>query len=164
VGKYWPEDTQMEKLKVHSQLPPVILEAVDGRIMGPQDYRGKRNLLLVLFEADCESCMEFLCSVADKYSDYIAEGTEVMAIGEGGIEDLQDIVQSSNLPFPVLVDPEGLFVDRYSDETPAVFAADKFGEVRLVVYGNEFPDQKLLLDNFGLMELECPECGVPTWV
>jgi peroxiredoxin len=154
----------MEKLRVHSLLPIVMLESVDGRVMGPQDYKGKRNLLLILFDVDCDNCLEFLCSVANRYSDYIAEGTEVIAVGVGEKVNLQDIARSNNLPFPVLVDPEGLFIERYSDEIPAVFAADKFGEIRLVALGDEFPDQKLLLDSFDLMELECPECGVSTWV
>ncbi|MEN6370990.1 MAG: redoxin domain-containing protein [Armatimonadota bacterium] len=156
----------MEKVNERQMLPDFRLESIDGRIMGPSDYRGKKNLVLVFFDAACISCRDIPVDFAERYSDYQDADTEILAVGIGPKDAVSDVTYGKNLPFPVLVDTNGDVLRQYADESPAIFAADRYGEIRVAHSGDDADssDQDFVLDRVNLAELECPECGVPTWV
>lgn len=153
----------MKVMNVHSLLPVFKLETIDGKTVSPIDYKEKKNMLFLFFDADCSSCIDFLDSVASRYNDYKEEETEVFAIGEGPKDQLEDMLGDMNYPFPILIDKDGKVKSMFTDKTPAVFLADRFGEIRMTFIGEHLPDQDKILDNLDLYELECPECGVPSW-
>ena len=156
----------MELVKEQEMLPDFRLESAGGGMLGPQDYKEKKNLVVVFFDPACAPCGNFLSDVAARYDNYRDTNTEILAIGEGSLDEVRDATSGRQLPFPVLADSDGHVLRKYSDSTPAVFVADRFGEVRLVrsaEEGKHFPDQPTILSRLELIEFECPECGVPTW-
>lgn len=153
----------MKVLKEHDLLPVFELKTIDGKSISPIDYKEKKNMVFLFFDAECSSCIDFLDEVEKRYNDYKEEEAEVFAIGEGPKDHLVDVIGEMDYPFPVLIDKNGTVMSRFTDETPAVFVTDRFGEIRMIFKGEHLPDQQKILDNLDLYELECPECGVPTW-
>jgi len=141
------------------------LQSAAGETLGPQDYKEKKNLVVVFFDPRCAPCTDFLSDMAARYEDYTEMDAEVLAVGGGSLDEVREVAASRGLPYPVLADPDGHVRSRYSGVVPAVFVADRFGEIRLVRAedGEHLPDQTAILDRLALIELECPECGVPTW-
>lgn len=156
----------MEKLLEHDRIPNFLLKSVEDRMVGPQDYKEKTNLLIVFFDLDCEECNDFLDDIAERYEDYKNENAEVLAIGEGSLEEVLETASARSLPFPILADPDGHVLNEFADSTPAVFVADRYGEIRMTRSKEDehFPDQERIIQQLDLAELECPECGVPTWM
>jgi peroxiredoxin len=152
----------MEKLKEHSLLPVFELESTEGEKFSPQQFKEKENLVVVLFDTQCIDCVNFLKELADNYQDYKDEETEILAIGMGTMDELKKIKHDNHLPYPLLFDKDAHIIGTYAESSPAVYVTDRFGEIRYASY-EHFPEQQDVLNQLGLVELECPECGVPTW-
>jgi peroxiredoxin len=157
----------MELIKEHNVLPIFKLESGEGQMLGPDDFKEKKALVLVFFDTDCVPCNDFLDDIAARYDEYKAENAEVLAIGEGSIDKVREIANARSLPFPVLADTDGHVMRMFAETVPAIIVADRFGEVRFTRSvkedGDHFLDQEFILNQIDLTELECPECGVPTW-
>lgn len=156
----------MDTVKERELLPGFRLKSVSGSLVGPQDYRGKKNVVVVFFDPLCAECSDFLNRMSERYDDYKEADAEILAVGVGRVSDVRDFSEKRNLPFPVLADEEQLVMLRYVTELPSIFVADRYGEVRIVITPDKtshFPEQTRILDRLQLIELECPECGVPTW-
>ncbi len=156
----------MEQLKERELMPGFRLHSVRGDIVGPDDYRGQKNLLLVFFAIECEECGQFLEDAAERYDDYVEANSEILVIGDAPESDLRDISEGLHLPFPVLSDPEGVVLNQYTNGIPTLIVLDRYGEIKMIkrlANGEHIPDQDQLLTQLQLNELECPECGVTTW-
>jgi len=155
----------MEKVKEREMLPGFRLQSIKGNAISPADYRAKKNLALLFFDAACISCRDILDDFARRYDDYQDAVSEVLVIGKGSMDEVLRAVADKDLPFPVLVDTSGEVLNRFADTTPAVIVADRFGEIRIMMSGDDIDAsvQDRILDRLNLIELECPECGVPTW-
>lgn len=149
------------KLEVGSIIPFFELMSVEGRTVSIWDLRAKKNMVLVFLPAeDCPSCDDFLRSTALSYHRYETERADVLAIVRGTFEQAMSLRDRIRPPYPVLYDVTGAVTSRYTDELPAVFVADKFGELYaewIVGRGGFFPAQKEILDIVELINLECPE-------
>lgn len=156
----------MERLKERELLPGFRLKSVDGTLIGPQDYRERKNLVLVFFDIDCEPCGRFLEDAMHRYDDYLEQNAEILVIGNAPESDLRDLVKGLRLPFPVLSDPEGVVLDEYSNGVPTVIVTDRYGEIKMVERmdnGKMLPNQDKILSQLDLIEMQCDECGVSTW-
>lgn len=155
----------MERVKERDMLPGFRLESINGKTFNPSDYRGKKNLVLVFLDAACVPCRDMLDDFAARYPEYQDAVTEILVIGVGSADEVSGAVEGKNLPFPILADPNGDVLRLYTDQSPAIFAADRYGEIRVALSGDDVQtsNQDLILDKLDLAELECPECGVPTW-
>ncbi len=157
----------MELLKERDMLKSFQLESVTGGSIDIYTYKGKQSLVLVFFGTDCSKCNDFLSALASRYDEYKSADAEILAIGEGTDDRVREIAHARSLPFPVLADPEGSVLSLYSTEVPAVFVADRFGEVRMTSLSSDdahLPNQERLLTALQLAQLECPECGISTWL
>lgn len=155
-----------QPVKEHEMLPNFTLEAVDGSLVDSTDYKGKTDLVVIFFDPKCEGCGQFLCEISERYEEYLEANAAVIAIGEGSMSDVKTAVHSMNLPFAVLADHDGRVGGRFNASLPSAFVTDRYGEVREVQHGAEtrrFPNQDSMLTRIELNELECPECGAPTW-
>ena len=152
----------MEKLQEHDRLPLFELRSDTDQTVGPQDFKEKKNLVLVFFDLDCTDCNDFLDEMSERYEDYQSENAEILAIGEGPLDRIKQVANARSLPFLVLADPDGNVLKMFSDSTPAIFVADRFGEIRMTRGKDDshFPDQDKIIDRLDLAELECPECSV----
>lgn len=155
----------MKMPKEKHMMPSFHLESVDGKSIGPSDYKEKLNLLIYVFDINCGPCLDFLKEASGRYDDYKELNAEILAIAEGSTDVIKDVAQKLNLQFPVLIDADGSILKQYSLTAPAVFVADKFGEIELMAAkeGEHLPDHDEILNTIELAEIECPECGVSTW-
>ena len=151
------------KLSLRTMVPPFELPSAGGGTISIWDYKGLHHLMIAFLPGgDCPECIEFLRAVSDEYPQYEEENTVVLAAirdTESRANALHDQLQP---PFPVLYGETGVVSDRYASSLPAVFVADKFGELYaqwIVGPGGSFPSQKEILDVLDLINLECPECG-----
>jgi len=149
------------KLKLRSLIPVFQLMSADGRAVNIWDYKSRKNMVLAFLPAsDCPECVEFLRSASNMYHRYEEENAVLLLIVRGGVESATALYDKLHPPFPILYDEIGEVTRRYTDVVPAVFVADKFGELyaQWIVGPDGFlPTQKEILDVVELINLECPE-------
>jgi peroxiredoxin len=79
-------------------LPGLELQYPNGRPAALWDYRGKGPLVVILHDGlICSTCAAYLGDLARAHPHYRELGAQVLAIGRTAV---------SELPFPVLVDPD----------------------------------------------------------
>ncbi len=149
------------RLELETLIPPLRLPSAGGEEIDVWDLKGRKNLVLAFFPGGpCAECEEFVEAVKAEYEHYSEDNAVVLAIvrdAEWHAALLQDRFQP---PFPVLYDKSGDMMARYTRCLPAVFVADKFGELYaqwIIGPGGKFPAQKEILDVLDLINLECPE-------
>lgn len=151
------------KLQVRTQIPPFQLMSADGQAVNIWDFKALKHMVLVFLpRSDCPSCIEFLRTAVNTYNQYEEERAVWLPVVRGNVEQAVAIRDAVQPPFPVLFDPEGKVTGQYTNVLPAVFVADKFGELYaewFVGTTGIFPSQKDILDVVELINLECPECG-----
>lgn len=154
-----------QKLELRSMIPVFQLMSTEGQTVSLWDFKGRKNLVLVLLPGEeCSECVGFLRLVKNSYSSYVVENAVCIAVVRGDIQKAQELHDQLDPPFPILYDPQGAATDRYTDRLPAVFIADRFGQLYAqwtIDPETDFPSQKRVLDIVELINLECPECGAP---
>jgi peroxiredoxin len=154
------------KLELGHTIPEFRLRTVSGEVIGPADYKQKKNLVLFFYDVRESESWEILAALKQRYHEFKEANTEVLAISPGPVEELKDCVDSMRLPFPVLCDCDKEAVCAYCVSEPTIFVADKFGELEMhSVVTSENADSVIdaAVSAVELSELECPECGVSTW-
>lgn len=149
------------KLKPRTMIPVFQLMSAEGKPVNIWDYKGRRNMVLAFLpQADCAECLDFLQSVSRMYHRYHEENAVLLAIVRGDVGSATGLYDRLHPPFPILYDEIGEVTGRYTDRLPAVFVADKFGELYsewVIGPAGFFPTQKEILDVVELINLECPE-------
>ena len=157
-----------EKLRTGTIIPFFNLPSSKGRYIKSWDYKQRKHLVLYLFGGmKCTECRETLNKFAKNYHQYQQLNAEVIAIGRDGLDAIARLAKELNLPYPVLADPKGNAIDKYTyinSETgmpyPSVFIADKFGALEeewVVTSEHDLPGQEQILGIIELFELRCPE-------
>lgn len=151
----------------NTMAPQFDLPATTGHRVKLWSYKGRRNLAL-FFVADIntDETKSLLNEIATKIKDYEDYNATPIVVAQDNIESLEKIARDMDLPFPLASDVVGSVTSRYTMATPAVFVIDRFGELYAqspVDTGSGLPGHKRVIDWLGLIELQCPECGVPTW-
>jgi len=126
------------------------LSARDGQMFSLWQYKQRQPVVLVLWD---DAGPALLDGFAERYPDYRRLGAEVLAIGRDSPQN--------DLPFPVLLDPDGATSDRLADQLPAILVLDSFGELftRLQGESAQRPDHEDLLEWVFFTEVQCEECG-----
>jgi peroxiredoxin len=138
-------------------IPAFQLMSADGRAVNIWDYKGRENLVLAFLPGmPGLGDLEFLENVRKSYEQYEEENAEFLAVLRGDMETATALFDQMHPPFPILYDERGEVTARYTDDLPAVFVADKFGEL-YAEWICEYPSQKQILDVAELINLECPE-------
>lgn len=159
------------KLQLEEILPAFRLPSTRGQEISLGDYRHRRNLVVYVFHgADCADCRARLKQFAESYGDYQQLNAEVLGVGAADIEDLIRLADELDLPFPLLSDTEGKFLNQVTypePETgrpsPALFITDRYGAVYdqwVVPSHDRLPAQTDILTTLGFIEMQCPECGI----
>jgi peroxiredoxin Q/BCP len=141
-----------DTLPVGSPCPAFHLPATYAKILDLKDYRGKRNLVLIVYPGvnDAEAT-KYLQGYRNAYKDIKALGTEVIAIGPDS-QRLQSIyAYRNNLPFPFLIDEAREHVQMFKALAPdnntievTTYLVDKGGTIRLAEKG--FPPVQRIMD------------------
>jgi peroxiredoxin len=136
-------------------------------VVRPSDYRQRRNLVLAFLGHPAElRALPLLHELQEHYPSFQAATAEVLAVLRGPAEEAEALREGLRLPFPVLADPEGRAhraygaTDAGGGPRPAVFVADRFGEVYFAQRTAErasHPTARDLLGWVDYIELQCPE-------
>ena len=153
------------KLELNHLVPDFKLESVDGKRVSPTDYKERKSLVILFFNPRNSCDLEMLAEVRHRYEEFADSNAEVLAIASGPMEEVKDCMNALNLPFPLLHDANKEAICAYCVTESMVFVADKYGELKMQGSLCGAIDETLdqVASALELIELECPECGVPTW-
>jgi peroxiredoxin Q/BCP len=120
-----------------SQAPDFALPDGEGKTWRLSDHRGKVVVLLFYPGDETPVCTRQMCSVRDRWDDYLATGAEVVGISTDSVESHQQFAEHHDLPLRLLSDPDRKVADLYGATSlvpgkvaRAVFVIDAAGVIR----------------------------------
>jgi len=93
--------------------PDIALPDAEGRVWRLSDHRGKVVVLLFYPGDETPVCTKQLCSVRDRWDDYVATGAEVVGISTDSLESHKKFAEHHNLPLRLLSDFDGKASELY---------------------------------------------------
>lgn len=125
------------KASVGSSAPDFSLPDGDGKQWRLSDHRGKVVVLLFYPGDETPICTRQLCSVRDRWEDYVATGAEVVGISTDSTESHQKFAEHHQLPLRLLSDRDGRVSKLYNARSlipgkvaRSVFVIDPKGVLR----------------------------------
>ena len=97
----------MNKINVNDPAPDFTLKDSNGNDWTLSAHRGKVVVLLFYPGDETPICTKQMCSVRDRWDDYLATGAEVVGISSDSIESHRKFAEHHNLPLRLLSDSEG---------------------------------------------------------
>lgn len=101
------------KLTVGAPAPDFTLKDGNGDDWRLSDHRGKVVVLLFYPGDETPICTSQMCSVRDRWADYLATGAEVVGISSDSIESHRKFAAHHNLPLRLLSDSDGTAANLY---------------------------------------------------
>ena len=124
-------------LSINEPAPDFTLKDGNGVDWRLSDQRGKVVVLLFYPGDETPVCTRQMCSVRDRWDDYLATGAEVVGISGDSIESHKNFAEHHNLPLRLLSDSERAVAKLYGAESfipgrvaRAVFVIDGKGILR----------------------------------
>lgn len=97
----------MDKATLNEPAPDFTLKDGNGDNWRLSDHRGKVVVLLFYPGDETPICTRQMCSVRDRWNDYVATGAEVVGISSDSVESHQKFAAHHNLPLRLLSDSDG---------------------------------------------------------
>jgi peroxiredoxin Q/BCP len=120
-----------------AQAPDFTLKDGDGNDWRLSDQKGKVVVLLFYPGDETPICTRQMCSVRDRWDDYVAAGAEVVGISTDSVESHRAFAEHHSLPLRLLSDPDGAAAKLYGAKSwlpgraaRAVVVIDAEGRVR----------------------------------
>lgn len=101
------------KLTVGAPAPDFTLKDGNGDDWRLSNHRGKVVVLLFYPGDETPICTSQMCSVRDRWDDYLATGAEVVGISSDSIESHRKFAAHHNLPLRLLSDSDGTAANLY---------------------------------------------------
>lgn len=101
------------KATIGEPAPDFTLNDGDGKPWQLSKQRGKVVVLLFYPGDETPICTRQLCSVRDRWDDYLATGAEVVGISADSVESHKKFAEHHNLPLSLLSDEEGRVANLY---------------------------------------------------
>ena len=127
----------MDKPALNSPAPDFTLKDGNGEDWRLSNQRGKVVVLLFYPGDETPVCTRQMCSVRDRWDDYLATGAEVVGISGDSVESHKNFAEHHNLPLRLLSDSERAVAKLYGAESfipgrvaRAVFVIDPKGILR----------------------------------
>ena len=127
----------MTKPAINTPAPDFTLKDANGDDWRLSDQRGKVVVLLFYPGDETPICTRQMCSVRDRWDDYIATGAEVVGISSDSIESHKKFAEHHQLPLRLLSDSDGAVSKKYGARSlipgkvaRSVFVIDGQGIVR----------------------------------
>ena len=124
-------------LSVNEPAPDFTLKDGNGDDWRLSDQRGKVVVLLFYPGDETPVCTRQMCSVRDRWDDYLATGAEVVGISRDSVESHNKFAEHHSLPLRLLSDSERAVAKLYGAESllpgrtaRAVFVIDAKGILR----------------------------------
>lgn len=116
-------------------IPAFSLPGADGMPHSPWDYKQREHLVLVLLNsASTHEARGMLKELKRQYSALREEYCAVLAVTARTVIENLDAQEELQLPFPLLADPRGEVIARYTrwdgsaqQATPSVVLANRYG-------------------------------------
>lgn len=124
-----------EILEVGQKAPPFKLQDQYGETHGLNDYKGRKNLVLVFYPGDdTPGCTTQLCAVRDDWADFLQSDVAVLGVNPANAQSHADFVEKFGFPFPLLVDSRKEMIRAYGAEGKlftqrTVYGIDKNGTI-----------------------------------
>ena len=122
---------------INSPAPDFTLKDGNGGEWHLADYRGKVVVLLFYPGDETPVCTRQMCSLRDRWDDYLATGAEVVGISSDSIESHKNFAAHHSLPLRLLSDSDGAVSRLYGARSlipgrvaRAVFVIDAKGILR----------------------------------
>ncbi|HEV8188410.1 MAG TPA: peroxiredoxin [Pyrinomonadaceae bacterium] len=122
---------------INSPAPDFTLKDGNGEAWRLSDHRGKVVVLLFYPGDETPVCTRQMCSLRDRWDDYLATGAEVVGISSDSVESHKNFSAHHNLPLRLLSDSDGAVSRLYSARSlipgrvaRAVFVIDAKGILR----------------------------------
>ena len=96
-----------KKVSVGSAAPDFNLPDANGQEWRLSDHHGKVVVLLFYPGDETPICTKQMCSVRDRWEDYVATGAEVVGISSDSIESHRKFAEHHELPLRLLSDADG---------------------------------------------------------
>jgi thioredoxin-dependent peroxiredoxin len=99
--------TNSTQAPLNSEAPDFALPDGNGQQWRLSDQRGKVVVLLFYPGDETPICTRQLCSVRDRWEDYMATGAEVIGISTDSVESHRKFAEHHKLPLRLLSDADG---------------------------------------------------------
>jgi peroxiredoxin Q/BCP len=96
-----------ENVRIGTAAPDITLSDSDDKQWRLSDQRGKVVVLLFYPGDETPICTRQMCSVRDRWEDYLATGAEVVGISTDSIESHKKFAEHHDLPLRLLSDTDG---------------------------------------------------------
>src|SRR5215207_3448513 len=127
----------MSKLSINTPAPDFTLMDGDGDNWRLSDHRGKVVVLLFYPGDETPICTRQMCSVRDRWDDYMATGAEVVGISTDSVASHQKFASNHELPLRLLSDTDQGVANLYGARSlipgkvaRSVFVIDANGIIR----------------------------------
>jgi len=124
-------------IKEGTAAPDFALPDSQGQTWRLSDQRGKVVVLLFYPGDETPICTKQMCSVRDRWEDYVATGAEVVGISTDSVESHRNFTEHHDLPLRLLADTDRKVADLYGAQSlipgkvaRSVFVIDAKGTVR----------------------------------
>ena len=129
--------SKTSKADVGVQAPEFSLPDGNGNEWKLSDQRGRVAVLLFYPGDETPICTKQMCSVRDRWEDYVATGAEVVGISKDSVESHRKFAEHHDLPLRLLADVGGEVANLYGAQSlipgkvaRSVFVIDAQGIVR----------------------------------
>lgn len=130
-------------VEVGQPAPEFTLSSNSGEKVSLSDFRGSKNVLLMFYPfAFTGMCTGELCTIRDRYTDFVNDDTVVLSVSCDPVPSLKVFAEQEGLKHPMLSDfwphgdvarAYGAFMENLGFSTRASFVIDKEGIVRWAV-------------------------------
>jgi len=98
---------------INSPAPDFTLKDGNGEEWRLSDHRGKVVVLLFYPGDETPVCTRQMCSLRDRWDDYVATGAEVVGISSDSVESHKNFAAHHSLPLRLLSDSERAVAKQY---------------------------------------------------
>jgi peroxiredoxin Q/BCP len=99
--------------QVDQQAPDFALKDSEGKDWKLSEQRGHVVVLLFYPGDETPVCTKQLCSVRDRWTDYIATGAQVVGISTDSVESHRKFTENRKLPLRLLSDEDGAVTKQF---------------------------------------------------
>jgi peroxiredoxin len=127
-------------IEIGSPAPEFTLRNQHGQPVSLSDFRGQKNVLLMFYPfAFTGTCTGELCTIRDRYTDFVNDDTEVLSVSCDPTASLRVFAEQEGLTHSLLSDfwphgevsrAYGAFLEELGFSTRATYVIDREGIVR----------------------------------
>ncbi len=157
-------------IKAQGFVPELSLLSDEGQQWNIRDRLRRKNVVVYFaHDISCADCRERLKALAELELQWRRTLAEVVVVFPNTVEELKEVSDEFNLPYPLLSDEDGRAAEAFSFETlgdlelPYIFAVDRYATLFFKDVDDRGDAREEVADvwsEIDFLESQCPECGV----